>query len=116
MAEKVPEFFEAELETPAEPGVVAGETLVLADWMAVVTAKFRVDEGTHSGWMHLMRQPAAIGKAGESSEEQEWNQANPSDADSRQRERRRLALGKLCRTRQVLATPQVGLPQEEEVV
>lgn len=120
MAEKVPEVPRARLAPPTKPRVEAGGPFGFADWMAVVTGNFRVDGNvelrTQSTWMHLMRQPEAIARDEEDGVEQEWNQANPNDADSRQQEREESRLGKLCRTRQILTTSQVGLPHQEQVV
>jgi len=117
MAEKVPEVPRAGLAPPTNPRVEVGAALGFADWMAVLTGKFRVDGNaelrTQSTWMHLMRQPEAVRRDEEDGVEPEWNQANPNDADSRQQEREEAELGKLCRTRQILTTAQVDLPHQE---
>lgn len=86
MAEKIPAVPNAGLVPPIEARGEGEATFGFADWMAVVTIRFRVDGKlrTQSTWMHLMRQPAAVRRDEEGGAEQEWNQANPNDADGRQ--------------------------------
>jgi hypothetical protein len=61
-------------------------------------------------------QPRQACAGDEGKEERQWNEAIPNFADEERRKAGVSALGKGCPTRQILTTPQVGLPREEEVV
>jgi len=117
IAAKLPEPGAAELVRPKKLEADAAATLfVIAGSMVEVTVKVRANVKAHSTWMHLVDQPRQACAGDEEKEKRQWNEAIPNFADGGRREAGVSALGKGCPTRQILTTPQIGLPQQEEVV